>query len=271
MSGRQHLAFCCILLCCALPLRAADLDEIVSRAAAVVKSDFAADADYAYIEKDEVLKNGRMTSKTSQVVYIDGSDYYLPLAIDDQPLPEDREKAEREKLKAEAARRNAESPEQRRDRIAKYEKARDANEALIVDFPNAFGFKLTGEETIEGRAAWVLSGTPKKRAGPLSLAARVLSGMQGTVWLDKEGYHAIRAKCDVIKPVPVYGILAKVLPGTHIEFAMAPVTESVWLVSEMRMRLSISKLFFFHSTQVTRTTYTGYRLNQDVLAELLAN
>lgn len=271
MSRRQLLT-AGLLLAFRIPAcGASSLDEIVSRAAAVLKSDFAADADYAYVEKDEILKNGRISSKTSQVVYIDGSDYYLPLAVGGQPLPGDREQAERAKLKAEAARRVAESSEQRRARIAKFVKERDANEALIADFPNAFDFVLDGEQTVEGRAAWVLSGTPKNRSGRLGLAARVLSGMRGTLWLDQEGFHVLRATCDVVRPVPVYGILAKVLPGTHIEFAMTPITESVWLASEMTMRLSVSKFFLFHSTQVTRTTFTGYRLNSEVLAELLAN
>src|SRR5580700_1121502 len=108
MSRHQHLA-ACLAFCC-LPCFGADLDEIVRRGTATLKSDWAADPDYAYIEKDEVLKNGVMTSKTSQVVYIEGSDYYLPLAIDDQPLPPDRKKGELEKLKSEVQRRNAESP-----------------------------------------------------------------------------------------------------------------------------------------------------------------
>lgn len=253
------------------PVRGADLAEIVARGNAMLKSDWAADINYAYIDKEEVLKNGRMTSRTSQVVYVAGSDYYLPLAADDQPLPEDREKAEREKLKAEAARRASETPEARRDRIARFKRQRAQNEAMVLDFPDAFDFRLLGEETIDGRDAYVLSGMPKKRDGPLTLAQKVLSGMKGRVWVDKESFHAIRVECDVITPVPVYGVLAKVLPGTHIEFAMAPVTESVWLVSELKMTLSLSKIFVFHSTQVTRSTFTGYRVNQDVLAELLAN
>lgn len=271
MSGRQLLAAGLAFAFCAAGCNAADLDEIVSRGSAMLKSDWAADIDYAYVEKDEVLKSGRMTSKTFQVVYMSGSDYYLPLAVDDQPLSEDREKAEREKLKAEAAHRDAETPEARRERIAKFKKQRDENEALVLDFPDSFDFKLVREETMDGHEAYVLSGMPKKKHGPLTLAQKVLSGMRGTVWVDKETFHAIRVKCDVVSPVPVYGILARVLPGTHIEFAMAPVTESTWLVSEVKMTLSLSKLFFFHSTQVTGSTFTSYRLNKDVLAELLAN
>lgn len=263
-----------LLLCAAafqgIYCRAADLDEIVRRGAATLKSDWAADPDYAYVERDEVRKTDKVTSKTSQVVYIEGSDYYLPLAIDDQPLSPERAKAELEKLKNEVRRRKAESPDARRERIAKYKKERDENEALVLDFPSAFTFELVREETMNGYPAYVLSGTPKKKTGPLTLAAKVLSGMRGTVWVDKENFHAVRVECDVIKPVPIYGILAKVLPGTHIEFGMAPVTDSIWLIGELSMKLMVSKLFLFKSTQDTRSTYTDYRLNAQVLDELLA-
>jgi len=231
-------------------------DEIVSRGAAVLKADWAAYEDYAWIEEDDVLKSGQWTAKTSQVVFLAGSDFYMPVGADPALL------------KAEAARRSAESPDQRRARIAKYRKEREANGALIRDFPDAFTFRLTGEETIDGHRAYVLTATPRKRTGPLSLAAKVLSGMRGTVWVDEESFHAVRVKCDVVKPVPVYGILAKVLPGTHIAFAMTPVTDSVWLLGEMKMNLAISKFFFFHSAQVTRTTYSDYRLNSEVLEAL---
>src|ERR1700691_5735272 len=196
MPGRQHIAFCLIFL--TLPCRGADLDEIVGRGTATLKSDWAADADYAYVEKDVVQKGDKTTSRISQVVYIDGSDYYLPLGIDGQP-----ENAELEKLKNEARHRDTESAEERRKCIEKYKKERDENEALILDFPNAFNFELLREETIDGHPAYVLSGTPKKRTGNLSLAAKVLSGI-------------------------------------------------------------------FKSTQVTRSTYTNYRLNTLVLADLLS-
>jgi len=276
MPGHQHLAasfigcaFLLTLRCDAGQLANDPVQEIVRRANATLQSDWAADPDYAYVERDEDEKKGQATSKTSQVVYIAGSDYYLPLAIDDQPLSPDRKRAELEKLKNEVRRRNTESPETRRERIARYKKQRDENEALVLDFPNAFTFELLREETTNGYPAYVLSGMPKKRTGPLTLAAKVLSGMRGTVWVDKVNFHAIRVECDVMTPVPVYGILAKVLPGTHIEFGMMPVTDSIWLVGKLSMDLRISKLGLFKSTQVTRSTYTDYRMNDLVLADLL--
>jgi len=249
--------------------RAMDLAEIVRRGTATLQSDWAEDPNYAYVEREEVRKSGKVAGKTSQVVYIAGSDYYLPLEIDSRPLAPEREKAELERLKNEVQRRNAESPAARLQRVEKYKKQRDENEALVLDFPNAFTFEFVREETMNGYPAYVLSGTPRRRTGAVTLAAKVLSGMRGTVWLDKENFHAIRVECDVMTPVPIYGILAKVLPGTHIEFGMAPVTDSTFLIGGLSMELMVSKLFF-KSMEVTRSTFSNYRLNDLVLAELLS-
>jgi len=123
----------------------------------MIQSDWAADPDYAYIEKDETQKGENLTSKTSQVVMMEGSDYYLPIAFNNQPLPADQEKAELEKLKNELQRRKNESPSARRQRIEAYTKQRDENGALLLDFPNAFTFELMGEDNVNGFPAYALS------------------------------------------------------------------------------------------------------------------
>ena len=271
MPGYQHLSLLLLAAVLQAPFsQAADLEEIVRRGAAVIHSDWAADPDYAYIERDEVRKSQGVSSKTSQVILMEGSDYYLPLAINDEPFSADRQKAELLKLKQELQRRKDESPAERRQRIAKYKKQEDENGELLLDFPDAFNFELKGEGTMDGHASYILAATPRKRQGPLSNAAKVLSGMHGTLWIDKEGFHVIRAKCDVFTTVPIYGILARVLPGTHIEFGMNPVNDSAWLIDELSMNLSVAKLYFFKSVQNTRNTYTDYRPNEEVLRELLA-
>ena len=253
----------------AVPPSTADLPEIIRRGTATIQSDWAADPDWAYVERDEVEKNGKKTSKTSQVVLMAGSDYNLPVATDDQPISADQRKMELQKLKNEYKRRNREDPDTRDRRIAKYKKQRDENGSLLLNFPHAFNFQLVGEEPKDGHPAFMLTGDPKKRSGPLSRAAKVLAGMNGTVWIDQEGFHAIRAECSVTAPVPIYGILARVLPGTKIILEFSPVSSSVWLVNRFSMNLTVSKLGF-RSTEITNTTYSDYRPNDVALQELLS-
>jgi hypothetical protein len=266
---QRIIAWSNLILICA-PGRAADLQEIVRRGTDVINSDWAADVDYAYVERDETQKDGKRISKTYRVITIDGSDYNVPIAVDDQPLSPDREKLELEKLKDEIQRRNGETPSARRQRIEKFKKQRDENGALLLEFPKTFTFELLREETAGGYPAYVLSAIPKKRTGPMSRAVKVLTGMHGTLWIEKDTFHTIRGECAVLNPVPVYGILARVLPGTHIELDLAPVTESIWLIHSLTMELKISKLFLFSSAQVTRSTFSDYQPNSTVVDELVS-
>ena len=104
----------------------------------------------------------------------------------------------------------------------------------------------------------------------MSRSLKVLSGMHVTLWIEKDTFHVLRGEAEALNAVPVYGILAKVLPGTHIAIGLAPVNDSVWLISELSLNLSVAKLLMFKSTENTRTTYTAYRPNDEEVKELLA-
>lgn len=270
MSGHQHLTL--LVISAAMqctPCHAADVKEIVRGATIVLRSDWAVAPDYAFLQRDEFQRNGKPASTTHQVVMAAGSDYYMLVAIDDQPLPPDQQRSELRKLKNEFQRRNNEDPQARERRIENYQKQRQQNGELVVQFPDAFNFELLLEETINGHAAYVLAATPRKRAGPASRAAKILAGMRGQMWVEKDNIHMIRAESNVITPVSIFGIFARVLPGTRMELEMAPVTDSIWLVNRFSMTLKVSK-FWLHSTQATTSTYSEYRLNGPVVAELLS-
>jgi hypothetical protein len=242
----------------------------VQRATAALNSDWASDPSYACVEKDEVQKGEKRTSKTFEVVMIDGSEYHVPLAVDDQPLQPDRQKAELVKLKNEVQRRKSESPSARRARVSAWKKQRDENGELLLDFPSVLTFQLLGEEAKNGHSAYVLSATPIPGIAPTTRAKKVLGGVQGKAWVEKDTLHPMLVQCTVVKPVPVYGALASVLPGTEIEIKMIPVTDSTWLIDEVSIKLNVSKLHVFKSTGLTRSTYTQYRPNSAVLEELLS-
>jgi hypothetical protein len=252
------------------PCRAAEVSEIVQRATAALNSDWAADPLYACVERDEVQKGEKLTSRTFEVVMIEGSDYNFPLAVNDQALPPDRQKDELIKLKNEVRRRKSESPSARRARINAWKKKRDENGELLLDFPSVLTFQLVGEEAKNGHPAYVLSATPIPGVVPTTRAKKVLAGVQGKAWVEKDTLHPMLVECTVVTPVPVYGALASVLPGTEIEIKMTPVTDSTWLIDEVSTKLNVSKLKVFKSTAVTRSTYTQYRPNSSVVEELLA-
>ena len=252
------------------PCQALDVNEIVRRAAEALKADWATDPSYACLERDESQKHGKLSSKTFEVVMIDGSEYHLPVANSDEPISPDRRRAELLKLKQEVERRRNESQSARRSRIEAWERQRQENGEILLDFPGALDFQLLGEEVKNGHPAYALSATPKPGIVPATRAAKVLTGIRGKAWVEKENLHPIAVECTVIRPVPVYGPLASVLPGTDIEITMDRVAEATWLIGLVSMKLNVSKLHLVNSSTTTRSTYTKYRPNADELRDLLA-
>lgn len=252
------------------PCRAADLNEIVRRAAEALKADWTADPSYACLERDETQKHGKSSSKTFEVIMIDGSEYRLPVANDDRPLPPDRHDAELLKLRQEMERRHNESQSARRSRIEAWKKQRDGNGEILLDFPSALDFQFIGEESKNGYPAYVLSAMPKPGIVAVTRASKVLTGIKGRAWVEKENFHPIAVECTVMRPVPVYGPLASVLPGTDIQITMDRVADATWLIDLVSMKLNISKLHLVNSSTITRSTYTRYRPNADEIRDLLA-
>lgn len=246
-----------------------DAQEIVRQATSRMQSDWAAAPGYAFVQRDMTTSKGVTTSKTHQVFMIEGSDYYMPVAINDQPLTPEQHEQELARLRQEVERRAHQSPEDAADRSEQYRKLREQNGLLLNEFTKAFEFTLAGEDIVNGHSAYMLDARPRPGYHPPNRTAKVLAGMQGRLWVDKETFHWIQAEAEAIKSVSVFGIFAKVLPGSRMELEMTPVTDSVWLVSRFALDMRIS-VFWHKSTKVTVTTFSDYQPAATALANALA-
>ena len=235
-----------------------DIRAIVRLAANTMQADWDAAPGFAFVQRDVTTSKETTNRKTHQVFMISGSDYYMPIAIDDVPLPADRQKLELQKLANEVARRNRETPVEALNRSEQYRKTRSQNGILIAEFTQAFDFTLAAEETANGRTCYVLNARPLASYRPLNRTAKILAGMQGRLWIDKESFYWVKAEAEAIKPVSVFGFVAKVLPGTRMELEMIPVTDSTWLVSRFAVELRLS-ILWRKSTKATDSIFSEYR------------
>jgi hypothetical protein len=115
-----------------------------------------------------------------------------------------------------------------------------------------------------------LDASPLAGYKPPNRTAKILTGMQGRLWVDKDTFHWVKAEAQAIKPVSVFGLFAKVLPGTKMELEMIPVTDSIWLVSRFAVDLRLS-ILWRKSTKTTDSTFSDYRPAAAALTEALAN
>jgi hypothetical protein len=243
--------------------------NIIERGTDAMQSDWKAFPGFAFVEHDsETSKHGTVV-KTHRVFMIEGTDYYMPIAINDKPYTAEQMAQEHQKLVQEIDRRGHETEKERQRRSERYWKERNQTGILLEQYVKAFDFHLVGEEVVNGHPACVLDAKPRLDYRPPNREARILTGMQGRLWIDSHDFHWVKAEADVLKPVSILGIAVRVLPGTHMELQMAPVSPSLWLVSRFTVTVKASVLWM-SAEQASDTNWSGYRPAAPALADELA-
>ena len=92
---------------------------------------------------------------------LDGEPYRRMLERNGQPLSPAEQRKEQEKLDKNVARLAHETPEQKQQRLAEYEKRRRKEREFLREIPDAYDFRIEGDAQVDGHDVWVIAGTPK--------------------------------------------------------------------------------------------------------------
>ena len=242
---------------------------IMQRATAAIQADWSAFPGFAFVERDAETAKHATTVRTHRVFMIEGSDYYMPIALNDKPYTAEQIAQEREKLLKEVDRRRHETEKERQHRSERYWKERNQTGTLLGEYVKAFDFSVVGEEVIHGHSACVLDAKLRLDYRPPNREAKILTGMQGRLWVDSHDFHWVKAEAEVLKPVSILGIAVRVLPGTHMELEMAPVSPSLWLVSNFTVGVRAS-IVWMSTDRGDVTSWSEYQPAAAALAEELA-
>lgn len=211
---------------------AVDINAIVQRSARVTEADRENSSEYEFSETDWETDNSH---KTFAVHMLYGSPYRQLIAIDGKPLPQDQRQEEERKLREETSRRAHETPDQRAQRIDEYTKEKTRDRHFIEEFVSAFHFELKGEKKLDQRDVYVVEAVPRPDFHPTDRDSKVLTGMRGTLYIDKQTDQWVRAEAEVTHPVSMLGFIATVEPGTRFVLEKMPMKDDVWLPRHFSM------------------------------------
>lgn len=246
--------------------------DIVRRSLDRFEADWKQEPKYSYVDHEiESKRDARQTVKTYEVLMIDGSPYDRLIAVNDRPLGAG-EQAEQDRLmRNEMLKRQRESSRERNRRINKYLKGREKQHDMFKEMVEAFEFRIVDEENVKGYNCWVLDASPKLGFEPNDREGRVLTGMKGRLWIDKNSDQWVKVRAEVIKPVSFYGFLAKVDPGTQFLLEQEPVAKDLWLPSRFSVKVNASALGFFNEDSSDDEMFRDYKRLAPGSAELQAN
>lgn len=174
------------------------------------------------LNKDDSVKKTEV--HTYEVVDVFGNAYEKLIARDDKPL--DAKDAAKEEEKYQKHYEEMKKKAENRKAAAKQDKEeREMTDALM----SMMKFTLVGEESLDGRAVYVVDAEPDPQRKPKSRAEKLISKLRGRLWVDKNDYEWVKADAELLDDFSVGLFLFKLNKGAHIEFEATRVNDEVWL------------------------------------------
>lgn len=232
-----------------------DIATILQRSVAANARNYESLPHFNYIKVEKYQDN---TTRTYEELMLFGSRYSRMIALNGEPLSPERQAEELRRLEQVTRQRAGESPSDRAKRTSVYERERQRDQLMLNEMMKAFDFTMAEEQVLNGQEVYVLKARPRRGYRAPNSRAKVLTGMEGTLWIEKKSFQWVRVEAEVIHPVSIEGFLARVLPGTRFQLDQAPVTEDLWLPTHFSMEARAKILFLFRKSDNQDETYYGY-------------
>jgi len=162
---------------------------------------------------------------------------------------------ENRKREADFNRLKLESPAQKTARLEKDQETR----SFLHDVLDAFDFHLLGEETIGGRATYVLQATPHPGYRAHGKYGKMFSKVEGKLWIDEQDFGWVKVDGRVTQSFSMGFFVARVQAGSHIVLEQTCVGDAVWVPERLEVRAS-ARILFVKSLDIQRIlTFSEYR------------
>jgi hypothetical protein len=221
--------------------------------------------DYSYVKRDvdrQMDSAGRLKSSAVDVYDIIplgyGAFFEQQMEHDGEPLSVE----ERLKIARELEKRRAESPAQKRRRFEK----ELAERSYLEEVPDAFDFKITGEENLATGPAWVVDATPHPGYVPKSRYAHFFPKMHGTLWIDKKDLQWVKADAVAADTVTFGLFLARLAKGSHIILEQTRLPDGAWVPQSLSARAEARTFLVFNHNIDENITYSNYRKAEAITA-----
>jgi hypothetical protein len=253
--------------------------EVIRRAVAADERNWKMARNYTFSERVDsryLDSQGRVKSqevRIHDVMLLDGSPYRRLVARENGPLALGEEKKEREKLASSIAERRAETAAQRAQRLAEYDRRPEWQREAWRELPEAFEFRLAGEEVWDGHSLYVIEATPRQGYQPRSRAARVLAHLQGKLWVDRKDYHLLKAEVEVVDTISVGLFLVRVAKGSRAAFEQTRVTDEVCLPRRVQVfasaRLGLLKVLHIEQ-EISYSKLREFQTDSSIISQMKA-
>ncbi len=134
--------------------------------------------------------------------------------------------------------------------------------------PDAFDFRVVGEQSLNGGQAYVIDATPKPDYRPKTSAGAILPKMKARLWISKTDGDWIKMDAETLSPVSFAAFLLRIAKGAHIVMEQTRVNGEVWLPKRIDLDGS-ARLFLVKGLRIeldiAYSDYKKFQVNSRVV------
>jgi hypothetical protein len=145
-------------------------------------------------------------------------------------------------------------------RMPDFQKRRERFRKAIREIPEAFVFRLLGEEQIDSRPAWVIEAAPRPGYTPADRYSKLFTQVRGKLWIDRSDYRWVKVEAELLDTVTFGWILVRIHQGSRARLTQKCVAPGVWLPGEMWYRVSVRIGLISLRHMEVAAQYGDYRL-----------
>ena len=218
-----------------------DARDIIAKSVELDQSNWARMKNYTWTARETTRhldSRGEQKSTDSEkweTVILYGTPYRRIIERNGKPLSAAEQQKEKEKIDRAVSRLEHESDRERAARLAKEEKERTKEREFLKELPEAFRFRIEGEEKIDGRETWVVSAKPNPDFQAKHSDAKAFQRIEGRIWIDKSEFQWVRIEAKTTGVISWGLFLARLDPGASLSFEQARVNDEIWLPRTMRV------------------------------------
>jgi hypothetical protein len=224
-----------------------------------------AQRNYTYIQREEERKldgNGQVKStetRTFEIMVLFEEPVRKLIAKDDKPLPLKDAAKEEEKIQKIIDERKNEDEGKRKKRLEKQAKDADEGRQFVNEIADAYDFRQTSMEEVNGREVYVIDGEPRPGYEPKRKEAKFLPKFRFRAWIDRGTSQWLKLDIQCIDTVSVGLFLVRVHKGSNIQIEQTQVNDEVWLPKHVVLKLDARIAVFKGINMQEDVTYRDYR------------
>jgi len=217
--------------------------ELIRQAADKDLENDKASRNYTYIQREEEHKldgNGKVKStetRTYEIMVLYEEPVRKLIAKNDKPLSEKDAAKEDEKIQKLINKRRNESDGDRNKRLEKQEKERQEAREFVKEIADAYDFRVTGTEVVDGRNTFVVDADPRPGYKPRMKNAKFLPKFRFRVWINQAEKQWLKVDIQAIDTVSVGLFLVRLHKGSNIQIELTRVNDEVWLPKHVALKL----------------------------------